>query len=940
MSALGRALGIALLLATTAAAEEPLHARIDRLIESDQVAAVAPGAGDQEFLRRASLDLIGRIPSLAEVREFAGDASPDKRGALVDRLLASPEYARHMAGVFDVVLMERRPEKNAKIAPWQRYVEDSLAANKSYDQLVREILSADGADPAQRAQARFYLDREAEANLLARDVGRVFLGVDLRCAQCHDHPLVADYYQADYQGLYAFFNRTSLFTDKEKNVSLAEKADGDVNYQSVFDASHKGTALPKLPDGEPVTEPAFNKGEEYTVAPADGVRPVPKYSRRAQLAPRLTASKMFARAIANRLWAHMMGRGLVEPVDLHHSDNPPSHPAVLALVADSFAATKYDIKALLGQLARTRAYARSIDLPAELHTRRAELEPQLAAWEAEQAKLDAGAQRSRDAATAEGAELAAARAAAAPATEEMAKAQAAAAEAKKNADAATQTLTSAQSALPGKQEAARLVGEASARTAEAAQKLADDKELAGAAAKLKTRSEQLAAEVAALAKTVSEGPAAVKATAEQLGAAEQAVAAIKPRLEPLAARVAELLATAKAADAQARSDHAALVAMTGRIDDAKALVAFSQAAASAGTAGAVIAKAEVDLAAAHKAVADFQPETDRASRALAAAREQSSAASAALEEARKQLAERKSTADAVAEALTKTEIASKKLPDAAELAVAVAALQKKSSDLAAELKPHEAILAEREVATKAAGEAVAKAEQDTASAAAQRDNLAKQASALEQAVAAAREDATSASAASEAARRKVIERQSARCAVATLKHLTPEQLAWSMMQASGALARERAAVEAEWNKNHPTPDAAAQEARPREIEQAFNDKMKAAATAFVSLFAAAPGQPQQDFQATVDQALFLANGGPLRSWIAPADGNLTDRLAKIADPREAANELYLTVLSRAPSDAESGEVAGYLANRTADRAAAAQELVWALFCSTEFRFNH
>ena len=126
------------------------------------------------------------------------------------------------------------------------------------------------------AQARFYLDREGEANLLARDVGRIFLGMDLQCAQCHDHPLIADYYQADYQGLYAFFNRSILFTDKDKKVFFAEKADGDVAYVSVFDATRKGTALPQLPGGEPVPEPSFDKGQEYVVAPADNVPPDPQ----------------------------------------------------------------------------------------------------------------------------------------------------------------------------------------------------------------------------------------------------------------------------------------------------------------------------------------------------------------------------------------------------------------------------------------------------------------------------------------------------------------------------------------------------------------------------------------------------------------------------------------------------------------------------------------
>ena len=149
------AIGCGMLSAAAARADEPLHEQIDRLIEADAIAPVAPPASDQEFLRRASLDLIGRIPSPAEAREFANDPSPDKRSTLVDRLLASPEYARHMATVFDVALMERRAEKSVPIADWQRYLHESFAANKPYDQLVREILSADGADPGEACASAF-----------------------------------------------------------------------------------------------------------------------------------------------------------------------------------------------------------------------------------------------------------------------------------------------------------------------------------------------------------------------------------------------------------------------------------------------------------------------------------------------------------------------------------------------------------------------------------------------------------------------------------------------------------------------------------------------------------------------------------------------------------------------------------------------------------------
>ncbi len=557
-------------------ADEPLHERIDRLVESGQLMPLAAAASDAEFVRRASLDLIGRIPSAAETQAYLADTTPTKREALVDRLLASPEYCRQMANVFDVMLMERRPGKYVPVAEWHRYLYDSFVANKPYDVLVREILSVDGVDPATRPQSHFLLDREGEANLLTRDVGRIFLGVDLQCAQCHDHPLVADYYQADYQGLYAFFSRTILFTEKgktekENRFVLAEKADGDVNYQSVFDATRKGTALPKLPGGQPIAEPTFAKGQEYQVAPADNVRPVPKYSRRAQLAVPLTGeqNRAFSRNITNRLWAHLMGRGLVEPVDMHHDSNLPTQPAVLDLLTEQFPAMKYDIRALLRELALTRTYARAIDLPAELPQRAAETVAQVPPLEEARKQAVAVRDQLQDVALKIGKEFLAARKAAAPTVDQWTAAQAALAEAKKNADAAAAALAAAQTSLPGKQDAARVVGEASAKAQEAVQKLPEDKELADATAKIKARSDQLAGEAAALAKAVTDGQAAIQTTGAQVTAQEQAANTAEAAYAPVRTQLTAMAEQAKAADAKLREEIAIALAAEARLAEAR-----------------------------------------------------------------------------------------------------------------------------------------------------------------------------------------------------------------------------------------------------------------------------------------------------------------------------------------------------------------------------------
>src|SRR5204863_2742597 len=143
-----------------------------------------------------------------------------------------------------------------------------------------------------------------------------------------------------YYGINAFLNRSFVFVDKAKKVSVfAEKAEGEVSYQSVFDTKLTKSTGPRLPDGRMVKEPKFDKGQEYVVAPAKDVRPVPKFSRRAQLAGAIASADnaQFKRTGANRLWALVMGRGIVHPVDFDHEENPPSHPELLATLADEFA---------------------------------------------------------------------------------------------------------------------------------------------------------------------------------------------------------------------------------------------------------------------------------------------------------------------------------------------------------------------------------------------------------------------------------------------------------------------------------------------------------------------------------------------------------------------------------------------------------------------------
>ena len=182
-------------------------------------------------------------------------------------------------------------------------------------------------------------------------------------------------------------------------------------------------------------------------------------------------------------------------------------------------------------------------------------------------------------------------------------------------------------------------------------------------------------------------------------------------------------------------------------------------------------------------------------------------------------------------------------------------------------------------------------------------------------------------------------------AQAQLKPLTPEQICFSMLKVTGVYDRYKKAEEAELNKKQPLIGPMAFDpihkiARSIELERRTFEKLKGNVPPFIAIYAAAPGQPQNDFFATADQALFAANGGSINSWIAPAGGNVSEQLIEEKDPGKAALDLYMTILSRPPDPDESAEVVRMLTARAKEKPAVVQELVWGLLNSVEFRFNH
>jgi len=351
--------------APTSSPSPPLQERIDAVIAAQAGGELGPIGSDAEFLRRVYLDFAGRIPSVTEARTFLADTGGDKRELLIDRLADSPEYSRHMTEFLHVMLLERMGDD----VTWRAFLQTSLEEHKPWDQIVREILDPNSEDESVRGAAFFltkrlekYGQNPVDMPGLVRDVGRLFLGVDVQCAECHDHLFVDDYKQQTYQGLFAFLGHTFIRRDVDFPAVGEKVLAKKVDFKSVFIMEDRSTG-PKLLDAAEVEIPVLAKGEEFRVAPDRKTRfpGIPTFRPLEVLADQLPrrGNAAFERNIVNRLWWKLMGRGLVEPLDLHHSQNPPSHPEVMALLVESFGQQQFDMKWLLRELARSHTYQRS-----------------------------------------------------------------------------------------------------------------------------------------------------------------------------------------------------------------------------------------------------------------------------------------------------------------------------------------------------------------------------------------------------------------------------------------------------------------------------------------------------------------------------------------------------------------------------------------------------
>lgn len=294
----------------------------------------APLAGDAVFLRRVYLDVIGALPTEAEAREFLDSTGPDKRAKLIDGLLEREEFANFWALKWaDVMRGNRTTISQRGVHSFHRYLVNHFSQDRPLDQLAREILSAQG-NTLHKPAANFYRISPTPDEA-AESFSQLFLGIRMQCAKCHNHPFES-LTQTDYYGLAAYFARVKI---KGKQFAL----DDEIVYLDR--------------QGE-VQHPLTRKNLEPIALGVAAGTLAPEDDRRAKLADWLTSpdNRFFARSTVNRIWYHLMGQGIVEPVDDFRDTNPPSHPELLDELAQEFVRGGFRFKPVLRTILNSRAY--------------------------------------------------------------------------------------------------------------------------------------------------------------------------------------------------------------------------------------------------------------------------------------------------------------------------------------------------------------------------------------------------------------------------------------------------------------------------------------------------------------------------------------------------------------------------------------------------------
>jgi len=290
----------------------------------------SPPSTDAEFLRRAYLDIAGVIPTAEQAAAFLDDRSQDKRAKLIDHLLGHRGYGRRMADVWTALMYPIDSDNRfVSKAPLHEWLEEKFSADLHWDAMAFELITATG-DP-EKNPATVYAMSNRGVDKMTDSVGKLFLGVQIQCAQCHNHPFT-HWKQAEYWGLAQFFYKVNVSNPRaaKDGGTVTVSEDGRINRKINPVPESAKEVAPKLLGADFIK---LDNSKPYRPVLANWV-----------CSP---SNPFFAKAFVNRLWAQLMGRGFVNPVDDLSVENEPSHPELLTLLAREFADSGFDVKHLV-----------------------------------------------------------------------------------------------------------------------------------------------------------------------------------------------------------------------------------------------------------------------------------------------------------------------------------------------------------------------------------------------------------------------------------------------------------------------------------------------------------------------------------------------------------------------------------------------------------------
>lgn len=326
-----------------ASSDEEIVGRINEHLKQywkDNDVTPSERAEDGEFARRASLDIVGHTPSFARLVQFLGDGSPDKRAQFVDALLDDPDYAEHFSAIWGNILVGRVANRRTNRGALERWLKQQFEKNAPYDRFAFDLISAEG-DVAQNGAVSFLATHLNENAVPATAItARIFLGMQVQCTQCHNHPF-NDWKQSQFWGMNAFFRGTRRQGAGGNQRDAFTLTDNDAETVVFFE---KRSGLMEAVSRQ------FVDGSMADVNSTD--------TPRTQLAKLVTdpLKPYLANAIVNRMWGHFIGAGFTKPIDDMGPHNPPSNPELVEYLATEFRTAGYDLKRLIRWIAASDTY--------------------------------------------------------------------------------------------------------------------------------------------------------------------------------------------------------------------------------------------------------------------------------------------------------------------------------------------------------------------------------------------------------------------------------------------------------------------------------------------------------------------------------------------------------------------------------------------------------